>query len=136
MKKVLFFILLSIGSSFLQAKNNIISLDSLPTQKNSSNKLGSLLDYVNKNKKLVILKFYADWCKPCKRMKSIVESVAEQFSEQISIISINIDSHKHTSNFFSVRYIPTLVFMQDGKEIKRTNSIGKEEMINIISSLL
>ncbi len=159
MNKMLFFILLSISSSCLYAKNAVISLDALPPQKinadelitrtklsihdlplllrgSSGKKLGALLDYIATSKKPIVLKFYADWCKPCKRMKSRIESVAEHFNGQVTIISINIDAYGQISNAFGVRYIPTLVFIKNGKEIKRTNSIGKDEMINIISKLL
>jgi thioredoxin len=159
MNRRLIFGLLVLFHFGLYAKNSIISLDLLSQSEKSSEKfikttklalhdlpyhlkgneaekLNVLLEYIETSKKLIILKFYADWCKPCSRMKPMIESIAESFNDQIAIITINVDNYALISAAFKIRYIPTLVFIQDGQELMRTNSITKNEMTGIIHKFL
>lgn len=62
--------------------------------------------------KTEVLKFYANWCGPCRVLSQRLEG--ENFTE------INIDTDHETAVKYKVRSVPTLIFLKDGEEVQRT----------------
>ena len=75
-------------------------------------------DEVLKSTIPVIVDFNADWCGPCKMLGPILESVAEG-CDDMKFVSINIDEEEDLATEYNVFSIPCLVYIKDGKEIKR-----------------
>ena len=42
---------------------------------------------------LVIIKFEADWCRPCQQIKELCNSLASQLNDNIGYAIVNIDEH-------------------------------------------
>jgi thioredoxin 1 len=61
-----------------------------------------------------VLKFYADWCGPCKMMAPIVESLAKSIPN-VKFYEVNVDQHRNLSNLFDVTNLPTVVILKEGK---------------------
>ena len=75
-------------------------------------------EIVLKSKSPVIIDFNADWCGPCKMLGPILESVAES-RDDMKFVSVNIDEEEDLATEYNVFSIPCLVYIKDGKEIKR-----------------
>ena len=63
-----------------------------------------------------VLKFYADWCGPCKAQASLFEKAS------FEVESINVDKEENESlvEKFGIKGLPTSVLVDDeGKEITR-----------------
>lgn len=71
-------------------------------------------DFKELTKGKILLDFYADWCGPCKMLAPVLEQV-----DFIDVLKINVDEFPGLSAKFGVMSIPTLVLMDNGKEIKR-----------------
>lgn len=74
---------------------------------------------VLKGKKKVLVDFYADWCGPCKMIKTIIEDVAEN-NNNVRIASVNIENEEELAEKYNISSIPCLVLFENGEEIKRT----------------
>ena len=68
----------------------------------------------------VLIDFYADWCGPCKRMMSTLDSVADKLKGKVTVVKVNVDESKDLAQKFKVRSIPMLVVMKDGNIIDQT----------------
>ncbi len=68
---------------------------------------------------VVLIDFWASWCMPCKMMAPILNEVAEEIGDKARVCKVNVEDHQQLSGRFSVRNIPTLILMKDGKEIDR-----------------
>lgn len=75
------------------------------------------LEELKKEPRLLI-DFYADWCSPCKVLKPTVNKFAEEQSD-VNVVLINVDEHSDIASKFSVRSIPTLLYMENGEVVGR-----------------
>ncbi len=82
---------------------------------------------------VVLVDFYADWCRPCKMMKPVLEEVAGEYQSKITVASVNTDNNKNLSAKFNISGIPCMIVMKDGKEVKRI--IGYREKSQLLAEL-
>ena len=75
-----------------------------------------------------ILYFSAPWCGPCRNFKPIMESV----SNSIPVQFIDVDQNPTLSAQYSIRSIPTLVFLKDGQEINKRPGVLSESQVKEI----
>lgn len=68
---------------------------------------------------LILVDFYADWCRPCKMMQPILEEVAGEHEKDITIAKVNTDHNKSLSQKFGISGIPCMILFEDGKEVTR-----------------
>jgi len=84
-------------------------------------------DVLVKQKKKIILDFYADWCMPCNLLKPILEKIEKEVD--IEIFKVNVDKNQRLASFFNVLSIPTLVFIENGKEKDRIVGLVPEKIL-------
>lgn len=67
----------------------------------------------------VLVDFWAPWCGPCLRLTPVLEELAEDYGERLTVVKMNTQDHPNSAMQFGVRAIPTLVIFKDGEEIGR-----------------
>jgi thioredoxin len=86
---------------------------------------------------ITIVDFYADWCGPCQAYAPTLESLAQELKGKAQFVKINIDDARAEARAYSIRSIPTLVFLRDGKEIARaTGALPRSQLAHEIQRLL
>ena len=75
-----------------------------------------------------LLKFYAEWCQPCKMLDTVVKDAKEKIDMPIE--NVNIDENLFMCQDFNVRGVPTMIIVDDeGKEVKRLSGYVNEEKL-------
>ena len=93
-------------------------------------------DIIEKDK-LVIVDLWAEWCGPCKLMEPVLKEFAEEFSEHVKLVKLNIDQNQETPSKYNVMNIPTLLLFKDSKEVDRIiGAMPKNQLIKEIKKYL
>lgn len=75
-------------------------------------------DVVVNAAKPVLVDFWAEWCGPCKAVGPVLESLAGEFGEQITIAKMDVDSNPQMPSKFGIRSIPTMIMFKDGEAVE------------------
>jgi thioredoxin 1 len=67
-----------------------------------------------------LIKFSATWCGPCKALAGSMKYV--DFKD-VELVDIDVDKDPETTKNFDVRGVPTLILVEDGKEIGRKSGV-------------
>ena len=82
--------------------------------------------------KKVLIDFYATWCEPCKRQSPIIEELASDI-ENVKFVKIDVDKARDIASQYGIRSIPTLVIIENGKEVERKVGLtGKSTLISLL----
>lgn len=83
--------------------------------------------------KLVLVDFYADWCRPCQMMAPILEDVKSQIGDQATIIKINVDENQALAAQYGIQSIPSLLIFKQGEVVWR--EVGVHRPTELMAAL-
>jgi thioredoxin 1 len=76
-------------------------------------------DGVLKSDKPVLVDFYADWCGPCKMMAPVIEQIASDYADRLSVGKLDVDANQSIAMRYGVMGIPTLGLFRGGQLVDR-----------------
>ena len=97
----------------------------------------SFEDDVLKADKPVLVDFWAEWCGPCKMIAPVLEEVATEYKDRLTVAKLNIDENPNTPPKFSIRGIPTLIVFKDGNvEAMKAGALTKSQLTAFVDGAL
>jgi thioredoxin 2 len=77
----------------------------------------------------LIVDFWAPWCGPCRSMAPHFERAAAQLKGRAIFVKVNSDDNPQVATRYGIRSIPTLVKLQQGRELDRSSGGRPAEQI-------
>jgi thioredoxin 1 len=75
-----------------------------------------------------VLKFYADWCGPCKALTQVIKTAGDKVT--LPVEEVNVDENIFMATSFNIRSLPTMVIVDaQENEIKRVVGMLNEEKL-------
>lgn len=89
--------------------------------------MGNLLEVTDQNfqekvleaEKPVLVDMWAVWCTPCRNVAPIIEQLADEYKDQITVGKMDVDSNPSTPVKYGVQGIPTCILFKGGEEVAR-----------------
>lgn len=66
----------------------------------------------------VLVEFGAAWCGPCQRQLPVLEKLAEEYSNKLKVVKLDIDDSPTVTSKYGIRSVPTLVLFKDGVKLE------------------
>ncbi|AIT62112.1 thioredoxin [Corynebacterium doosanense] len=87
--------------------------------------------------KPVVVDFWATWCQPCKKLSPIIEEIAEEMGEQITVAKVDVDAQRMLGAMFQVMSIPTVMIFKNGEKVDEFQGLRpKDDIVDRINSQL
>jgi thioredoxin len=77
--------------------------------------------------RMVVLDFYADWCRPCRVLAPSLHELAAEFRGKADFYRINVDRSPSLAREFGVRGIPLVVFMKGDTAVHALTGVNPRE---------
>ncbi|NLG55700.1 MAG: thioredoxin [Rhodococcus sp.] len=92
---------------------------------------------VLESSKPVLVDFWATWCAPCKLIAPVLEEIAGEYADKITIAKIDVDENPAAAREHQVMSIPTMILFKDGQPINKVvGTKGKAALLKELADVL
>lgn len=89
---------------------------------------------VMQSEKTVLIDFWAGWCGPCRMLAPIIDEIAEEYADTVTVGKINVDEQPQLAAAFGVESILTLIAFKNGVPLGTLVGLQtKESIIDLIT---
>ena len=97
----------------------------------------SFVTDVLQSDKLVLVDFWAEWCGPCRKVAPVLEEIANELGDKVTVVKLDIDANPETARAYRVMSVPTLTIFKGGKPVHSVaGAKPKAEIIRLIEAAL
>ena len=76
---------------------------------------GNFDERISKADTPVLVDFWAAWCGPCRAVAPVMETLAEDYGDKLTVGKLNVDENGAIAERFKVISIPTVMLFKGGR---------------------
>jgi thioredoxin 1 len=85
----------------------------------------------------VLVDFWAPWCGPCRAVAPILEQIAQEHGDKLTVAKLDIDANPLTAQRFQIMSIPTMMVFKGGNPTTRLVGVrAKSAMLHELRDYL
>ena len=86
---------------------------------------------------VAVVDFWAEWCGPCRMIGPIIEELAVEYKDTVTIGKVDVDTNPEISMKYGIRSIPTILILKNGQVVdKQVGVTTKKVLIDKIQAQL
>jgi thioredoxin 1 len=66
----------------------------------------------------VLVDFWAEWCGPCRALGPILDQIANEYGDKITIVKLNTDEEAKIAMKYGITSLPTMNVFVNGEIVK------------------
>ncbi len=70
------------------------------------------------SEKTIMVDFWAEWCGPCRAVGPILDQIATEHPDKLSIVKLNVDDNPETAMKYGITSIPAMKVYRGGEVVK------------------
>lgn len=75
---------------------------------------------------VIVKKFGAEWCGPCRALKPVLEGLKQDFAGKATFVEYDVDNSPEEAIKYSVTSIPLVVVEKDGVVVERFQGLSSK----------
>jgi thioredoxin 1 len=72
-------------------------------------------DSLLSSESMLVVDCTATWCGPCKLVASLMDRLADDYSDRIKVFKLDLDNNKPVAKRFGIRSIPAVMVFKQGE---------------------
>jgi thioredoxin len=84
---------------------------------------------ITNSSKPILVDFWAQWCVPCFMLGPLLEKVAQEYEDRLTLAKVDLDAAPQISQRYRIEQIPTVVLFKNGKPVSGFIGVRSESII-------